>query len=77
MFRCPLHCKQNPIYVFPERKLCSLVSNFHILVSVRNLYIPMISSPIWQVERDSKEAIIFRVKKHTNSKLTVILYNYI
>jgi hypothetical protein len=40
MFRCPPHCKQNPIYVFPERKLRGLLSNFHILVYVSNLYIP-------------------------------------
>jgi hypothetical protein len=29
-----LRCKQDAIYVFPEMKLRSLVSNFHIHVSV-------------------------------------------
>jgi hypothetical protein len=31
------HCKEDPIYVFPEMKLRGLVPNFHIHVS--NLYI--------------------------------------
>jgi hypothetical protein len=26
----PLHCKENPIYVFPEKKILSLSPNFHI-----------------------------------------------
>jgi hypothetical protein len=33
------HCKENPIYVFPEMKLLSLVPNFPIHVSVSDLYI--------------------------------------
>jgi hypothetical protein len=41
-----LHCKDGPIYVFPERKLRSLVPNFNILVSVRGFYIPGIGPPI-------------------------------
>jgi hypothetical protein len=40
------HCKEDPIYVFPEMKLLRLVRNFHIRVSVRNLYIPTIGAPI-------------------------------
>ncbi len=31
------HCKQDPIYVFPEMKLHSLVPNFHSRVSVSDL----------------------------------------
>ena len=42
-----LHCKENPIYVFPERKLCGLVPNFHIHVSVSDLRIPRIRLPKW------------------------------
>jgi hypothetical protein len=30
------HCKQDPIYVFPEMKLCGLVPNFHIQTSVND-----------------------------------------
>ncbi len=33
-----IHCKQDPIYVFPEMKLCGLFPNFHIHVSVSDLY---------------------------------------
>ncbi len=31
------HCTENPIYVFPEKELCGLSSNFYIHVSVRDL----------------------------------------
>jgi hypothetical protein len=31
----PIHCKEDPIYVFLEMKLSGLVPNFHIHVSVR------------------------------------------
>ena len=41
-----LHCKEDPIYVFQEMKLRGLVPNFHIHVSVSNLYIPRIDPPI-------------------------------
>jgi hypothetical protein len=37
-----LHCKEDPIYVFPEMKLRGLVPNFYIRVSVSNLYIPRV-----------------------------------
>ncbi len=40
------HCIENPIYVFPEMKLCGLVPNSYIHVSVNNLYIPRIGL-IW------------------------------
>jgi hypothetical protein len=35
-----LHCNENPIYVFPEKELPGLSPNFHIHVSVSDLYIP-------------------------------------
>jgi hypothetical protein len=35
-----LHCNENPIYVIPEKVLHGLSPNFHIHVSVSNLYIP-------------------------------------
>ncbi len=34
-----LHCNENPIYVFPEKELRGLSPNFHIRVSMSNLYI--------------------------------------
>jgi hypothetical protein len=34
-----LTCTENPIYVFPEMKLCRLVPNSYIHVSVSILYI--------------------------------------
>jgi hypothetical protein len=41
------HCSGNPIYLFPEMKLHSLVPNSYVHVSVMDLYIPMISLLIW------------------------------
>ena len=38
----PMHCKENPIYVLPEKKLRGLSPNFHIHVSVSVLYSPRI-----------------------------------
>ncbi len=35
-----LHCKENPIYVFPEKELPVLSPNFLIHVTVSDLYIP-------------------------------------
>ncbi len=39
--------RQISIYVFPEKELSSLSPNFHIQVSVRDLYILMIGPPIF------------------------------
>jgi hypothetical protein len=36
------HCNENPIYVFLFWELRGLSSNFHILVSVSDLFIPRI-----------------------------------
>jgi hypothetical protein len=41
-----MHCKQDPMYVFPEMKLRCLVPNFHIHVSVSDLYITMIGPSV-------------------------------
>ncbi len=40
------HCKEDPIYVFLEMKLRGLIPNFHICVSVSDLYIITIGPPI-------------------------------
>ncbi len=37
-----LHCNESPIYVFPEKEL-RLSPNFHIPVSVNDLYIPVVA----------------------------------
>jgi hypothetical protein len=42
----PMHCKENPIYVLPEKKL-RVSPNFHIHVSVSDLYIPRIGPPLF------------------------------
>jgi hypothetical protein len=45
-----LRCKENPIYVLPEKKLRGLSPNFHIHVSVSDLYIPTIDPPIFLLQ---------------------------
>ncbi len=40
-------CNKNPIYVFPEKELRGLSPNFHIHVSVNDLYIPRIGPHIF------------------------------
>jgi hypothetical protein len=45
----PLHCKEPIPYskqVFPEKELRGYSPNFHIHLSVSDLYIPMINLPI-------------------------------
>ncbi len=46
-FICCGHCNKNPIYVFPEKELHGLSPNFHIHVSVSDLYIPTIGPHIF------------------------------
>jgi hypothetical protein len=38
---------KNLIYVFPEMKLCGLVPNSYIYVSLSDFYFPRIGLPIW------------------------------
>jgi hypothetical protein len=42
-----IHCNENPIYVFPEKEMRGLSSNFYIYVSVSDLYIPRIRPHIF------------------------------
>jgi hypothetical protein len=57
--RITAHCKEDPIYVFPEMKLPGLNPNFHIHVSVSNLYIPIIDLPIFLTVGIGNEAAQF------------------
>jgi hypothetical protein len=41
------HCKENWIYVFPEKELRGLIPNFHIHVSVSDLYFPAVGPPVF------------------------------
>jgi hypothetical protein len=41
------HCKENPIYIFPEKKLLGLSPNFDIHVYVSDLFISTIGPPIF------------------------------
>jgi hypothetical protein len=41
------HCSANPIYVFSEKELRGLSHNFHIHMSLGDLYIPRIAPHIF------------------------------
>ncbi len=47
MYASAMQCNEYPIYVFPEEELHGLSPNFHIHVSVSNLYIPRIGPHIF------------------------------
>jgi hypothetical protein len=47
MYIFMLHCKENQIYVLPEKKLRDLRPNFQIHISVSALYIPTIVPSIF------------------------------
>jgi hypothetical protein len=53
-----MHCNEdeNPIYVFPEMKLCGPAHNYYIRVSVSNLYNPRIAHECgnWDTEHYTK-----------------------
>jgi hypothetical protein len=55
-----IHCKEDPIYVFLEMKLRGLVPNFHIHVSVSNLYIPRIGPHISCSRKGISIAVIYK-----------------
>ncbi len=41
------HCNESPIYVYPEKELFCLRPDFHIHLSVSDLYIPGIGPHIF------------------------------
>jgi hypothetical protein len=63
-----LHCKENPIYEFPEKKLRGLSpSNFHIHVYVSDLYILTIGPPIFlQQKRQTDRGNILIAHQNMN-----------
>ena len=65
-----LHCKENPIYVIQEKKLLGLSPNFHIHVSVSDLYIPMISLPLFlQQNRQTDHGNLSIAYRHMNLEI--------
>ncbi len=63
------HCNENPVYVFPEKKLGGLIPGFHIRVSVSDLYISMLGLPILLQENmwtDPGNILYKSLKDHMN-----------
>ncbi len=51
------HCNEDQIYVFSEieMKLRGLIPNFHIHVSVGDLYVPRILPPILGIRKEAAQ----------------------
>jgi hypothetical protein len=66
-----MHCHETSIYVFPEKDLRGLSPNFHIRVSVSDLYIPRISSPIFLLQNRQTDGgkYINRTHRHVNVEI--------
>ncbi len=65
-----VHCNENPIYVFPEKELCGLCPDFHIHVSVSDLYIPRIGLLIFlQQNRETDPWNIKIVHRNINVEI--------
>ncbi len=58
-----LLCNKNPIYILQEKELCGLSPNFHIHVSVGDLYIPRIGPHIF-LQKNRSWGYINRSQPH-------------
>jgi hypothetical protein len=66
----PRHCNEKNAYVFPEKELRGLSPNFHIHVSVRDLYIPGIGPQIFlQQNRQTDPGNIYIARRHMNVEI--------
>jgi hypothetical protein len=68
-----LHCKEIWIYVFPEKELRGPSPNFHIHVSVSDLYIPTFGPPIFLQQTDRGNTYMNRSEKHECSRAVPFL----
>ncbi len=62
-----MHCNENPIYVFLDKELRGLSPNFHIHVSVSDLYIPRIGRHIFLQQKTVGRPIVEIYKSLTDT----------
>ncbi len=67
----PRHCNKNPIYVFPEKEFRGLSPNFHIHVSVSDLYIPRIGPYIFLYSRLGRPIVGIYKFAHGHMKVEI------
>ncbi len=70
------HYTENSNQIFPEMKLCGLVSNSYVHVSVSDLYIPTIGLPILLQEKKIGGPIVGIYKSLTDSWMWNIRISY-
>jgi hypothetical protein len=64
------HCNENLVYVFPEKELRGLSSNFHIHVSVSDLYITMVGPHFFLLQnRQTGRGNIYIAHRHINVEI--------
>ncbi len=64
------HCNENLIHVFHFWELCGLSPNFHIHVSVSDLYIPRIGPHIFRQQiRHTDHGNIYIAPRHMNVEI--------
>ncbi len=63
-----LHCNENPIYLFPEKELRGLSPNFHIRMSVRDLYIPRMGPQIFLLQNRHCKETTQKIRKNVPRK---------
>jgi hypothetical protein len=72
-----LHRKEILIYVFPEKELRGLSSNFNIRVSVSDLYIPWIGPPIFQQNRQTDGGNIYIAHRNMNVGIGAVAAHFL
>jgi hypothetical protein len=77
-FFVPVHCNENPIYVFLFCELRGLSPNFHIHVSVSVLYIPRIGPHIFlQKNRQIERGNIEIAHRHMNVEIGTVAAQFL
>jgi hypothetical protein len=74
-----LHCKEIGIYIFPKKELRGLCTNFHIHVSVSDLYIPTFGPPniFLQQKRQTDQRNIQIANRNMNAVIGTVATQFL
>jgi hypothetical protein len=76
VFSSTAHCNKNSIYVFPEKELHGLSPNFHIHVSVSELYIPRIGPQFFLLQKRQNDSGVEDSKTSRNMCEDLLGYSH-